>query len=418
MANHKKSKKKVLIFSIGGAVLVILTLLVILGSKREVIYTVQTEKIQHRTLTQSVTATGKIQPEVQVTITPEVSGEITDLPVKEGTVVKRGDLLLKIKPDIYVAMRDNAAAGVSSAHASFLKAESDLKRAKGLFDKGLLSVSDLEQSNTSYEMAKAQNDQAEAALKQANESLGKTSIFSPMEGIVTGLQVERGDRVLGTSQFQGTTIMKVADLSKMEARVDVGENDVILITKGDTTKIDVDAFPDRKLIGIVYEIGNSAKTKGAGTQEEVTNFEVRIRIMDKDILLRPGMSMTATVETKTKANVLAVPIQSITVRSASKEMKDMAAASGGDDAGMNDQKIKPKTEKPKEVVFLVDNNTAKMTEVKRGISDDSYTEIVSGLSEGQEVVSGSYKTISRELENGVKVKIENMKKKAEGTDKK
>ena len=417
MANQKKSKKKVLIFSIGGAVIVILTLLVILGSKREVIYTVQTEKIQRRNITQTVTATGKIQPEVQVVITPEVSGEIIDLPVKEGTVVKRGVLLLKIKPDIYQAMRDNAAAGVTSAHAGFLRSESEYKRAKGMFDKGLLSASDLEQTSTTYEMNKAQNDQAEAALKQANENLAKTFIFSPMDGIVTGLQVERGDRVLGTSQFQGTTIMRVADLSKMEARVDVGENDVILIQKGDTTKVDVDAFPDRKLTGIVYEIGNSAKTKGTGTQEEVTNFEVRIRITDKDIVLRPGMSMTGTIETMTKTNVLAVPIQSVTVRSGNKETKTMAA-SGGDDAGMNEPKVKSKAEKPKEVVFLVDNNTAKLTEVKRGISDDAYSEIVSGLTEGKDVVSGSYKTISRELENGAKVKVENTKKKTDAADKK
>lgn len=417
MANHKKSKKKVLIFSIGGAVLVILTLLVILGSKREVIYTVQTEKVQHRNITQTVTATGKIQPEVQVVITPEVSGEIIDLPVKEGTVVKKGDLLLKIKPDIYQAMRDNAAAGVTSAHAGFLRSESEYRRAKGLFDKGLLSASDLEQTSTTYEMNKAQNDQAEAALKQANENLLKTSIFAPMDGIVTGLQVERGDRVLGTSQFQGTTVMTVADLSKMEARVDVGENDVILIKTGDTTRIDVDAFPDRKLTGIVYEIGNSAKTKGTGTQEEVTNFEVRIRVTDKDIMLRPGMSMTGTIETNTKSNVLAVPIQSITVRAGNKGTKDMAAAAN-DDPGMNEKKVKTKTEKPKEVVFLLDNNVVKLAEVKRGISDDSYTEIVSGLSEGKEVVSGSYKTISRELEDGVKVKVENMKKKTDATDKK
>jgi HlyD family secretion protein len=415
MANNKKSKKKIIIFSVGGAVLIVVALLVILGSKRETVYQVQTEKVQKRTITQTVTATGKIYPEVQVVITPEVSGEIITLPVREGVRVHRGDLLMKIKPDIYLAMRDRASAGLSSARASLQKSEAEYKRAKDLFAKGLLSQSDLEQATMGYEVAKAQYDQADAALKQSNEDLAKTSIYSPMEGTVSALKVELGERVLGTSQFQGTTVMTVADLSKMESRIDVGENDVVLISKGDTARIDVDAFPERKLTGLVYEIGNTAKTKGLGTQEEVTNFEVRIRIVDKEVLLRPGMSMTATIETETKKDVITVPIQSVTVRNQNKEKK---SGQPGDDLAAGDTKIKQKVEKPKEVVFLIDNNVAKMVEVKRGISDDSYTEIVSGLSEGKEVVSGSYKTINRELEEGSKVKVENAKKAKAETDKK
>jgi HlyD family secretion protein len=206
--------------------------------------------------------------------------------------------------------------------------------------------------------------------------------------------------------------MTVADLSRMEARVDVGENDIVLISIGDTTRIEVDALPDKKLVGIVYEIGNTAKTKGLGTQEEVTDFEVKIRIVDRDVQLRPGMSMTATIETETKNNVIAVPVQSVTTRSANKdkgmEMKE------GDESEMADdsqQKTSKKVEKPKEVVFIVDNSAAKMVEVKRGISDDSFTEITWGLDEGKEVVSGSYKAISRELEEGAKVKVDNAKKK-------
>lgn len=414
MANGtKKSKKKVIIFSVAGAVLIIATLLVILGSKKEPVFTIQSEKVQRRTITQTVTATGKIYPEVQVVITPEVSGEITTLPVREGMRVKTGDLLLRIKPDIYNALRDRAAAGLKSAKASLARSESEYNRAKELFAKGLISNSELEQAKTSYEVTRASNDQAQAALNQAVEDLRKTTIYSPMDGTVSQLKVELGERVLGTSQFQGTTVMTVADLSRMEARVDVGETDVILLSIGDTVRIDVDALPDRKLTGLVYEIGNTAKTKGLGTQEEVTNFEVRIRILDKDVVLRPGMSMTATIETETRQNVLTVPVQSVTTRSGKKPMDGDKKEEPDESERMaaNDAKIKPRVEKPKEVVFLVDNNVAKMVEVKRGISDDSYTEIVSGIDEGKEIVSGSYKAINRELEDGVKVRVENDKKK-------
>jgi len=410
MANGKKSKKKVIILSAIGGVVVILLLLVILGSKKETITPIQTEKASRRTITQVVTATGKIYPEVQVVITPEVSGEIIELPVKEGMTVRRGAVLMKIKPDIYVAMRDQAASGLASAKASLARVESDYKRSTDLSAKGLISASDLEQSKMGFEVAKAQYDQADAQLKQAEESLRKTTIFAPMDGIISELNVELGERVLGTSQFQGTTVMTVADLSKMEARVDVGENDITTVAIGDTARIDVDALPDKKLTGRVYEIGNSAKTKGTGTQEEVTNFEVKIRVLDKDVPLRPGMSMTGTIETETKHNVISVPIQSVTTRTGNKE-KDEKAQPEGDDMASNDSKMKPRNEKAKEVVFLVDNNAVKTVEVKRGISDDSYTEIVSGLDEGKEVVSGSYKAISRDLEDGSKVKVDNARKK-------
>ena len=409
MANMK-SRKKIIIISIIGGLLIVLTLLVILGSKKEPVFTVQTEKVVRRSITQTVTATGKIYPEVQVVITPEVSGEITDLPVKEGMKMKKGDLLMKIKPDIYIAEKDRASAQLSSAKASLQRSESEHKRARELSVKGLISTSDLEAASTAYEVAKSQYDQSDAALKQANESLRKTTIYSPMDGTISGLKVELGERVLGTSQFQGTEVMTVADLSRMEARVDVGENDIVLISIGDTARIQVDALPDRKLTAVVYEIGNSAKTKGLGTQEEVTNYEVRLRIVDKDIVLRPGMSMTATIETETKTNVLAVPIQSVTTRSPNKD-KEKKEGSEPDELAANDSKIKQKNEKPQEVVFFVENSGAKMVGVKRGISDDSYTEIVSGIAEGKEVVSGSYKAINRELEDGVKVKVDNAKKK-------
>lgn len=417
MANtHKKSKKKVIIITAIGAVLVVLALLVVLGSKNETVVGVQTEKVASRTLTQTVLATGKIYPEVQVLISPEVSGEIIELPVKEGMRVGRGDLLMRIKPDIYVAAKDRAAAGLASAQANLTQGEAEYKRAKELFSKGLISESELEAAKTTYDTRKAFHDQARASLDQANEDLRKTTIYAPMPGTISALSVELGERVLGTQQFQGTQVMTVADLSNMEARVDVGENDIVLISIGDTVRIEVDAITDKKLTGIVYEIGNTAKTKGLGTQEEVTNFEVKIRIVDREPRLRPGMSMNATIETETKQNVLTVPIQSVTVRMPEGMMMNGERPEGGEgeeggEGAPGGDRAKKKAEKPKEVVFVVENNAVKTYEVKRGISDDSYTEIVSGIKADQEVVSGSYKAINRELKDGSKVRVENEQKK-------
>lgn len=412
---QKKSKKKVIIISVIVGALAVLALLVILGSKNEPVISVQTEKIAKRTITQTVLATGKIYPEIQVLISPEVSGEITDLPVKEGQRVSKGDLLMRIKPDIYVAARERAAAGLASAKANLGQGESEFKRAKELFEKGLISESELESASTTYETRRALYDQAQASLDQVSEDLRKTTIYAPMDGTVSALSVELGERVLGTAQFQGTQVMTVADLSRMEARVDVGENDIVLISLGDTVRIEVDAITDKKLAGIVYEIGNTAKTRGLGTQEEVTNFEVRIRIVDREPRLRPGMSMNATIETETKRDVITVPIQSVTVRMP-EGMMDGEKPSDGDaeeaDAmPANNARAKKKAEKPKEVVFIVEENAVKSYEVKRGISDDSYTEIVSGIKADQEIVSGSYKAINRELKDGSKVHVENDVKK-------
>lgn len=413
MANNKKSKKKkIIIFSILGLVVITLVLVVILGSKKVPIISVQTEKVERRTLTQSVTATGKIYPEIQVIITPEVSGEVVYLAVRDGQKVKKNDVLLKIKPDYYAARRDQMAAGVASTTASLNRVRSDYNRTKDLFEKKLVSDAELEQSKTAYEVSKAQYDQAQAALNQTEEDLMKTTIHAPMEGTVTQLKVESGERVLGTSQFQGTAVMTVADLSRMECRVDVGENDIVLISIGDTARIDIDAFPNRKFDGVVYEIANTAKTKGFGTQEEVTNFEVKIRIIDKDVLLRPGMSMTAKIETDRRQNVLTVPIQSVTTRMPKKDEKKKEGEESPDVVIVTLEKLKKKDEPTvKEVVFLYNEGTVKMVEVKRGISDDAYIEITEGLKEDDKVISGSYKAISRELEDGSKVKLDIEKKK-------
>ena len=411
--NGKRSRKKIIILSLLGLVVVALLLIVFLGSKREPIIAVQIEKVKARTLTQVVTATGKIQPEVQVKISPEVSGEIVELPVKEGDHVRKGDLLLKIKPDVYIAMRDQFAAGLQQAKATLDKAKADYDRSIVLFHKGLQAQSDFDLAKSNLESNQANYLQAKASLDQAQENLRKTTITSPMDGTVSPLNSEKGERVLGTAQFQGTEVMTIADLSRMEARVNVSENDVTLIKVGDTARISVDAFPDRKINAVVYEIANTAQTTGAGTQEEVTNFTVKMRVLDKDIALRPGMSMTADIETETKQNVLSVPIQSVTTRAPKMEMKpeDQTVQVS------NPSSQKPKQEsKPREIVFVVENGVAKAVPVKRGISSDAYVEISEGVKEGMDIVSGSYKAINRELEDGAKVRIEEAKKAAPETN--
>lgn len=419
--NGKKSrKKKIIIFSVLGFILIVLALVVFMGSKKEPIVTVQTDKVTLRTITQVVTATGKIQPEVQVKISPEVSGEIVDLPVKEGDRVKKGELLMKIKPDVYVAQRNMYSAGLLQARAGMSRTEPEFRRVESLFKKGLVSQAEYDQARAAYEQSKATLQQSQASLDQAEENLRKTTVFSPMDGTVSQLNSEKGERVLGTQQFQGTDVMTIADLSRMEARVDVSETDVILVSVGDTARISVDAFPDKKVTAIVYEIANTATSKGTGTQEEVTNFTVKMRIVDKGLILRPGMSMTADVETETKANVLTVPIQCVTTRAPKMEMKEGQGEPQpqATNTGVTPAKAKQEN-KPKEIVFAVENGVAKAVSVKRGISSDQYVEITDGAKEGMEIVSGSYKAINRELEDGAKVRVEEQKKpgqkgKAEG----
>lgn len=409
--NGKKSKKKVIIFSALGVVVIGLLLIVFLGSKREPVIPVQVEGAQKRTITQIVTATGKIQPEVQVKISPEVSGEIVLLPVKEGQRVRKGEILMKIKPDVYVAQRDQYSAGLLRAKADLTRSDLEFKRIETLFRKGMVSETEFVAARATYESSRATYAQAQASLNQAEENLRKTTVVSPMDGVVSQLNSELGERVLGTAQFQGTDVMTIADLSRMEGQVDVSENDVVMVTIGDTARISVDAFSDRKINAVVYEIANTAKTKGSGTQEEVTNFTVKMRVLDKDVNLRPGMSMTADVETETHTNVLSVPIQSVTTRVPKAELTGQTPEAGAAPAGGGMVAARARSEnKPKEIVFVVENGVAKAVNVKRGISDDAHVEILDGISEGAQVVSGSYKAINRELEDGAKVRVEEQKK--------
>ena len=409
--NGKKSKKKIIVFSIIGVVVVGLVALVFLGSKRETVITVQTDKTVRRTITQIVSATGKIQPETQVKINAEVSGEIIDLPVQEGQSVRRGQLLVKIKPDAYKAQLDQTEASLQMTQAALTKADADFKRVQGLFAKQLASDADMDAARASQENAKAAYDQAFSAVNQARDTYSKTTIYSPMDGIVSQLISELGERVSGSTFTLGTQIMTIADLSKMEARVDVGENDIVMVGIGDTARIQVDAFPNQTFVGTVSRIANTATTTGAGTQSEVTTFEVRVSIMGADtVQFRPGMSMNADIETQTHNNVLAVPIQSVTVRMPKVEKKEAEPKEGEAQLSTNKSKQKEKEEdKLAEIVFVVSEGKVKAVKVKRGISNDAYVEITSGIKEGDEVVSGPFKAINKDLEDGSLVKVDNKK---------
>ena len=405
MANGNSKKKKIIIICLIIGVFLLLGGLVYWGSHRDKIIAVQTEKIQRRLLTQLVTATGKIQPVVQVVINAEVSGEIIELPVKEGQHVQKGQLLVRIKPNAYQADYESALASLGVAEANLRKAEADFKRVSGLFEKKLVAESDMDISRAAYQAAKSTDAQASALARYSKETLNKTTIVAPMTGIVSKLDLELGERVSGSTFTQGTEIMTVADLSRMEARVDVGENDVVMVKLGDTARIDVDSYPGQKFTGIVTQIANTAKSTGTTTQDQVTNFEVRILLHSpKGVEFRPGMSMSADIETETHSNVLTVPIQSVTVRIPPSQKIEGPEEGEAQFAAANKKK---EDQKLQEVVFIVKNGAVKSVPVKRGISDDSYVEVTGENLEGAEVVSGPFKAINRDLENDSKVKIDN-----------
>lgn len=401
--------------------------------KREKPILVQTEKITRRNLTELIVATGRIQAVTKVVINPEVSGEIVELPVRDGQAVQRGDLLVRIRPDPYIASRNSAQAGLQTAlagialaRAQLSKAQADFDRLKPLFDQQIASDADFINARTALEVAQAQlessghqADQARAALVRAEEDLAKTTIVAPIGGTVVSLKSERGERVVGTAMMAGTEIMTIADLNEMEARVDVGEVDIPLVQIGQQARLEVDSFRDRKFAGLVTEIANAAKSQGLGTQAEATKFEVRIRVQDKE-RFRPGMSVTAEVETRYRTNVIAVPIQSVTTRlptNAVTGQKPGAKAPPKEEEtdGLIDERRRPKEAvKPVEVIFTVADGRAVMRPVTRGINDDSYSEITEGAAEGAEVVTGGFRAINRELEHGKLVKRDEGRKEGEG----
>lgn len=423
----RKSRKKKIIWSVIVLLVIIVVVAVVLSGKKEKVIEVQTEKVQRQNITQIVTATGKIQAETKVNISAEVSGEIISLPVQEGDVVNKGDLVVKIKPDAYYPQLKQQSASIKVAESNLKAQEVNLKkyqlelgRMKELYSKGLASSTDLENAQTNYDATiagmntiRAQIQQQRASLSSVEYDISKTTIYAPMSGTITQLNNEEGEKVLGTSFNLGSQIMTISDLNSMECQVEVGESDVTLVNIGDTARIQIDAFPDKQFTGYVYEIANTAKSKNTGTQEEVVNFIVKIRVNKEDYELRPGMSCTVDIEVEKKDNVIAVPIQCVTTREGdiqltiSAEDKDKSMPENL--SSQRDEKIMKKS-KPKEIVFIVDNGVTKKREVKTGISSDSYIEIIEGLNEDAEVVKGSFKAINKDLEENTKVKVNNEKK--------
>jgi HlyD family secretion protein len=397
-------------------IVLVLILVAVIGKKqgwfgKAMTVKVAVEEAEKRNITETITANGKIQPEKEVKISPDVSGEIVELTVKDGYHVEKGQLLLRIKPDIYISQRDRSIAAISSARArlaqaeaQYTQAELSYKRSKQLYAEQTVSKSDFEQAEATYTVAKSEVDaakysviSAEASLKEANENLVKTSIYAPMSGTVSMLLVELGERVAGTNLMAGTEMLRVADLSRMEAIVEVNENDIVKVKMGDTALIEVDAYLDKKFKGVVTEIANSAKTTGVSA-DQVTNFSVKILVLPESYQslvdagdknpFRPGMSASVDIQTQSKKDILTVPIQAVTTRSDT--TKNTGSAAGKD---------------IRTIVFTSDGKYALAKDVKTGIQDNNYIEILSGLNEKEKVITAPFSAISKKLSDSTQIEI-------------
>lgn len=424
-----------------GIVALVLIVLAVVGKNRGWIGSqegikVTTEKAQKRTIIERVAASGKIFPEVEVKISPDVSGEIVELTVKEGDSVSKGDHLVSIRPDVYNTMVDRAEASLNQARAQLASSKSRLteikaklkntkqnyERQKKLHQQGVISDAKFEKAKTEYETVKANVQSAkqevkaarysvksaQANLEEARENLQKTKISAPMKGIISRVNVEEGERVVGTDQMSGTEILRVAEFDNMEVRVNVSENDILRVSNNDTSFIEVDAYPEREFKGIVNQIAKSANLKAEEqlTSDQVTNFTVKIRILrssyqdligkeGKKFPFRPGMSASVEIETDKKVDVLSVPIQAVTI----KEQVQKDKGKAGESQSSYQQ------EKVQEVVFVRQGDTVGVQEVETGIQDDEHIQIKEGLDEGRPVVSGPYRAITRKLKRGSTVKV-------------
>lgn len=406
---------------------------------------VETEIAELRTITQIVSATGRIQPEVEVIIRPDVSGEIIELNVKEGDFVREGELLLRIKPDLYEARIDelNASlltqrARMEQARAQMLQAEIEYLKNKELFERELISDLEYQQTLNSFEAQKSnfkaaefQIESAEAQLRRAEEELQQTVIRSPKDGTISRLAVEQGERVLGQAQTAGTEMMRIARMEQMEVVVDVNENDIVNVSVNDTTIIEADSYPNQSFEGIVTEIANSAEITGSGQAEQITNYKVTIRIstphnlehagsefmvmnVNEDPALgfvpsfKPGMSANVDIKTNTAQDVVSIPIQAVTVRDfANDQTENSESADTTSIEADNLNTLEPKIEDFRRVVFINEGGIAKRFEVETGISDNRYIQVMSGIDAGAEVITGSYRVLSRELEDGDIIIIQN-----------
>lgn len=410
------------------------------GNKPTEVYT---EKATIRDIIEIVSATGKIQPETELKISSDVSGEITEMLVKEGDQVKKGDLLCRIKPDLYVSAFERVNASVNTTRANLKSAQAQLEQAKAalanneaiynrnkkLLEQTAISQQDFDAVKAQYEGAKANvmaleagvnasqfNIQSsEASLKEANTNLEKTFIYSPVDATVSKLSVEKGERVVGVSGMAGTEIMRLANLNEMEVSVEVNENDIIKVHKDDTVMIEVDAYMDKKFKGIVTEIANSSNSSGISI-DQVTNFIVKIRMLRESygylvnqknpIPFRPGMSASVDIQTRRVAKVITVPIQAVTTRNADsldiKEQDDRQVKVKNDN---EEKELKKTEEKIKEYVFTVENGEAKRIEIKTGIQDNDFIEIIFGLKSGQDIICGPYSAVSKSLADKTKIKL-------------
>lgn len=416
-------KKKTLV--IVGVIAVLLIVLLVVGKKAGWfgasgnIKEVEITKIEPIEIIETVSATGKIQPEIEVKLSSEVSGEIIDLPIVEGQMVEKGDLLVRINPDIYQSSLQRSRAGLQNVKANYAQSEASLKEAKynyernnTLFEKGIISKAEWDQIVAAYERAEAMKNasyysmqSAAATVTEATDNLARTTIYSPMRGTISKLDVELGERVVGTQQMAGTEIMRVADLSMMEVEVEVNENDIVKVSVGDSTKVEVDAYLKKEFKGVVTEISNSA-IEGL-TADQVTNFKVKVRILEssyQDLLegkkenfspFRPGMTATVDIVTRRKNNVIGVPISAIVIKNDTTTTKSIKKK---DDPKENkDQKF--------ETVFVKDGDKAKLRVVKTGIQDDRNIEIISGLKSGEVVITGPYNTVTKSLKSGDEVTL-------------
>ena len=421
--------KKTIYLIIGAAVILIVTLVTlskkgIIGNKDKVTE-VETAKVDAITIVETVSATGKIQPEIEVKISSEVSGEIIALNVKEGQVVKKGDLLVKINPDLYTSGYDRSVsnlsgtkAGLSQADASYREAKANYDRNKILFDKGIITKSDWDKAIATFEVANATKQNAyynvksaSATVNEAKDNLGRTTIYAPADGTISMLNVELGERVLGTQQMTGTEILRVANLNNMEVEVDVNENDIVKINVGDSARVQVDAYLKKNFRGIVTSISNSASS--ALTANQVTNFKVKVRIEKEsyqDLVegkpasyspFRPGMTATVDIITERKEKVIGVPISSVVVKSDTTAVKKLKIEDPSDEENI----VKQKRDKKLECVFVKVGDKAKIRIIKTGIQDDTNIEVTQGLKPGDVVIVGPYNTVTKDLNSGDKVKI-------------
>ncbi len=430
------SKKNKTLIYIGVGTLLLIIVLVI-GKKAgwfgaSNMIEVAVEKAELRDIVETVSASGKIQPELEVKISPDVSGEIIALYVKEGDKVTKGQLLVKIRPDVYESYLDrataalnNSKANLANSEARYIQAEQAFQRNSKLHKDKVISDADFEQIKSNYMVAKADVEaarfnikSAEASVKEAKDNLVKTTIFSPVDGTISKLNVELGERVVGTTQMSGTEMMRIANLSNMEVNVDVNENDINRLSVGDTANIEVDAFLDTKFKGIITEVANSASVVGTSA-DQVTNFTVKIRILSESYAhlmkdksmpspFRPGLSATVDIQTNKKTKILTIPIQAVTVRDDTSSVNDKKKYTAKKEQEVDTKKENSNEEKVAEefeYVFIVESGKAKMIRVKTGIQDDQYIEILEGLKEGQEIVTAPYLAISKLLKNDIAVQI-------------